>query len=72
MQKKIDNFGKIYNIKSKDIYDTSIKKIHKRKSNNIPNDEKDKNNEKNKNISPSIYSVKSSIYRYISKNYQKI
>ena len=55
MKKKIiDNIGIIYNIKSKDIYDTSIKKALKRKSENISGEESDNNKEINKKIIPSF------------------
>lgn len=70
-KKSIDNFGKIYNIKSKDIYETSLKKVHKRKSGNINDEEDDNNNKIKKNINPSFNSIKSSVYRYISKNLPK-
>ena len=51
-KKTIDNIDIIYNIKSKDIYDISIKKIYKRKSDNISDEESDNNKEINKIIIP--------------------
>ena len=70
-KKKIDNIDIIYNIKSKDIGDTSIKKIYKRKSDNISDEESDNNKEINKNIIPSFDTIKSSVYRYISRKIPK-
>ena len=64
-KKRIDHLGIIYNIKSKDIYDTSIKKVNKRKSENISDEESDNNKEIDKNIFPS------SGYRYPSKKLPK-
>ena len=51
---------------------TSIKKVHKRKSENISDKEKDNNNEINKNNNPSFDSIKTSIFTYISKKIPKI
>ena len=68
-KKTIDNIDIIYNIKSKDIYDTSIKKVNKRKSENI--DEESDNKEMNKNIIPLFDSIKSPVYRYITKKLTK-
>ena len=59
------NIDIIYNIKSKDIYDTSIKKVNKWKSENISDEESDNNKEIDKNIFPS------SGYRYPSKKLPK-
>ena len=64
-KKTIDNIGIIYNNKSNDIYDTSIKKVNKRKSENISDEESDNNKEIDKNIIPS------SGYRYPSKKLPK-
>ena len=44
-KKTIDNIDIIYNIKSIDIYDTSIKNIYKLKSDNISDEESDNNKE---------------------------
>ena len=70
-KKRIDHLGIIYNIKSKDIYDTSIKKVNKRKNENISDEESDNNKEINKNIIPSFHTIKSSVSKYISKKFSK-
>ena len=70
-KKTIDNIDIIYNIKSKEIGDISIKKIYKRKSDNISDEESDNNKEINKNIIPSFDTIKSSVYRYISRKIPK-
>ncbi len=62
-KKTIDNIGIIYNIKSKDIINTSMKKVYKRKSYIISDEESDNNKDINKNIMPSFDSIKSSVYR---------
>ena len=61
-KKTIDNIVIIYNIKSKDTYDISIKTVNKRKSENISDEESNNNKEINKNIIPSFDKIKSSVY----------
>ena len=62
--------GIIYNIKCKDLYNTSLNIIQKRKSDDY-SDEESNNNIDIKKIVPSYDSVKSSIYRYITKTLPK-
>ena len=67
VKNKMNIIGNIFNVKAKTIYDQSIKKITKRKSDNLPEEEED-NNAVQKNIVPSYNSIKPSIYRLINKN----
>ena len=66
------NIDIIYNIKSKDIYDTSIKKVNKWKSENISDEESDNNKEINKNIIPSFDIIKSTVLDSYQKKWPKI
>ena len=62
----------IYNIKTKDICDTFIKKAYKRKNEIISDEESDNNKDKNNNIIPSFDSINILVYKYISKNIDKL
>ena len=66
------NIDIIYNIKSKDIYDTSIKKVNKWKSEIISDEESDNNKEINKNIIPSFDIIKSTVLDSYQKKCPKI
>ena len=65
VKNKMNIIGNIFNVKAKTIYEQSIKKITKRKSDNLPEED---NNALPKNIVPSYNSIKPSIYRLINKN----
>ena len=67
----------IYDIKARNIFDSSVKKIVKRKSDEEPKEEIDNQKKDNipinykQNMTPSFSSVRASIYRYINKNVPK-
>ena len=67
----------IYDINARNIFDSSVKKIVKRKSDEEPKEEIDNQNKDNisinykQNVIPSFNSVRASIYRYNNKNVPK-
>ena len=73
-----DNFRKnsdIYNIKARDIYEKSLKKITKRKKDELQDEDNNANSLQNidlkQNSSPNFDNIKHNIYRYINKNIPK-
>ena len=63
--------GILYNINCKDLYNISLNKIHKRKIDEYSDEESNNGINIKKNLVPSYDSVKSSIYRYITKSLTK-
>ena len=71
--KNIISNDDIYNIKARSLFDLSIKKVIKRKNDDLPKEiDRDKNHIEYKSItSTTFYNVRNNIYRNINKNIPK-
>ena len=69
VKNKMNVIGKLINIKAKTIYENSIKKQEKRKSDVVA--EEEDNNSMPKDTVPSFNRIKPSTYRLINKNIPK-
>ena len=71
----LDKNQDTYNIKARDLYEKFLKKVNKRKSDEIPEDDNDVNNlnciDLKQKCSPNFDSIKPNIYIYINKNINK-
>ena len=71
----LDKNSDIYNIKARDIYEKSLKKITKRKKDELQDEDNNANSLQNidlkQNSSPNFDNIKHNIYRYINKNIPK-
>ena len=74
-KKSLNKKEDILNIKARDIFEKSVIKANKRKSDELPEEDNVKGNFKNidykKNCFPSFDNIKHNIYRYINKNIPK-